>query len=208
MVRYQFFTYLPSYINQDIIDNINESIIILDDKKNIFYVNNKTKSILNIEGLETIDISMVIFEHFRINIEMDKLLERKYKTFSCRINLLNSKNDKVLIDAIFSTIKDKFDDIMGILIIGYEIKGLKQLEQFYKTTDRESEIIQELAEGYANKNIAEHLGISENTLKRHIANIYAKLGIKNKVELLNLLNNFNLIPNYKAEKTVLVLNKV
>jgi len=207
MVRYQFFTYLPAYINQDIIKNINESIIILDNKKNIFYVNNKTKSIINMQKIENNDLSMIIFEHFRINIEMDKLLEGKYKTFSCRINLLSSKKEKILIDAIFSTIKDKFDDIMGLLIIGYEIKGLKQLEQFYKTTDRESEIIQELAEGYANKNIADHLGISENTLKRHIANIYAKLGIKNKVELYTLLNNFNLIPNYKAEKTVLVLNK-
>ncbi|MBN2546082.1 MAG: hypothetical protein JXB50_09820 [Spirochaetes bacterium] len=207
MVKYQFFTYLPAYINQDVINNINESIIILDNKKNIFYINNKTKSLLNKDKMEICDPSTIIYEYFRINIEIDKILEGKFKTFSCRINYLRNNNEKVLVDAIFSSIKDKFNDILGILIIGYEIKGLKQLEQFYKTTDRESEIIQELAEGYTNKNIADHLGISENTLKRHIANIYAKLGISNKVELLNLLKDFNLIPNYKAEKTVLVLNK-
>ena len=49
--------------------------------------------------------------------------------------------------------------------------------------------------------------VNENTLKRHIANIYSKFGIKNKVGLLNLLKDFNLIPDHRAEKTLLLLNK-
>ncbi len=207
VVKNQFLAFIPTFINQDIIDNINESIILLDNDKKIIYVNNKTKSIINEQNIENNDISKIIFEHFKINLEIDKLFEGKFKTFSCRINYIMKNKEKILVDAIFSTARDKYGDILGILIIGNEIKGLKQLKLFYKITERETEIIQELAEGFTNINIADHLGISENTLKRHIANIYIKLGINNKVELLNFLKDFNLVPNFKAEKTLLMLNK-
>ncbi|MBN2402651.1 MAG: helix-turn-helix transcriptional regulator [Spirochaetes bacterium] len=119
---------------------------------------------------------------------------------------MNNK-EKIPVDAIFSAARDKYGDVLGILIIGNELKGLKQLKLFFKITTREAEIIQELVDGFTNTNIADHLGISENTLKRHIANIYLKLEINNKVELLNFLKDFNLIPSFKAERTLLRLNK-
>lgn len=207
IVTNQFLAFIPTYINQDIIDNINESIMLLDNNKKIIYANNKTKLITDEQDIENNDLSKIITEHFKINLEIDKLLDGKFKTFSCRINYLRNNKEKILVDAIFSTARDKYGDILGILIIGNEIKGLKHLKLFYKITEREGEIIQELAEGFTNKNISDHLGISENTLKRHIANIYIKLGINNKVELLNFLKDFNLVPNFKAERTLLMLSK-
>jgi DNA-binding NarL/FixJ family response regulator len=35
--------------------------------------------------------------------------------------------------------------------------------------------------------MAGHLGISENTVKRHITNIYNKLHVRNKIDMMNLL---------------------
>jgi len=47
-------------------------------------------------------------------------------------------------------------------------------------TERESQVLQLLARGLANKQIAVTLGISEHTAKFHISSIYAKLGVTNR----------------------------
>ncbi len=51
-------------------------------------------------------------------------------------------------------------------------------------TSKETEIIQLLASGLANKKIAEKLFISEGTLKWHLHNIYSKLQVKNRTQAL------------------------
>jgi DNA-binding NarL/FixJ family response regulator len=54
----------------------------------------------------------------------------------------------------------------------------------YDLTDREKEVLQMIARGYKNSEIAEKLFVSENTVKTHIKNIYVKLDVKNRVEAL------------------------
>ena len=49
-------------------------------------------------------------------------------------------------------------------------------------TARELEVLQSLAQGLPNKQIALALGISEHTAKFHISSIYAKLGVTNRTE--------------------------
>jgi DNA-binding NarL/FixJ family response regulator len=53
-------------------------------------------------------------------------------------------------------------------------------------TLRESEIVSAIREGNSNKEIASKLSISEETVKRHLSNIYAKLGITSRLELATL----------------------
>jgi DNA-binding NarL/FixJ family response regulator len=48
---------------------------------------------------------------------------------------------------------------------------------------RESEIVKLIAEGHSGREIAETLVISERTVERHRANIFDKLGMRNRVEL-------------------------
>ena len=54
-------------------------------------------------------------------------------------------------------------------------------------TRREETILRLLMEGRDNTTISELLVISENTLKKHILNIYRKLGIKNRVGLFKMI---------------------
>jgi DNA-binding NarL/FixJ family response regulator len=49
-------------------------------------------------------------------------------------------------------------------------------------TDRENQVLQLLARGLPNKQIAVQLGISEHTVKFHIASIYTKLQATNRTE--------------------------
>lgn len=56
----------------------------------------------------------------------------------------------------------------------------------YGISNREKEIIQLIFAGKSNKEVGEVLFISEKTVKYHIYNIYRKLNIKNRIELINL----------------------
>ena len=53
----------------------------------------------------------------------------------------------------------------------------------YSLTKREHTILRMLMQGLESNVICEQLSISANTLKKHILNIYRKLGIKNRVQL-------------------------
>ena len=53
-------------------------------------------------------------------------------------------------------------------------------------TPREIEVLELLAEGRSNKSIAERLGISDQTVKFHVASILAKLGAANRTEAVRL----------------------
>jgi len=50
-------------------------------------------------------------------------------------------------------------------------------------TERETEIMCLVAKGLSNREIGERLAIGEGTVKVHVHNIYAKLGIGNRVDL-------------------------
>jgi DNA-binding NarL/FixJ family response regulator len=52
-------------------------------------------------------------------------------------------------------------------------------------TDREQDLLQLLSTGLSNKEIADRLFISYDTVKKHINNIYRKLHVQNRAEAIN-----------------------
>lgn len=49
-------------------------------------------------------------------------------------------------------------------------------------SDRELDVLLFLCHGYPNNEIADQLGISGNTVKTHLKNIYGKLGVSNRTQ--------------------------
>jgi LuxR family maltose regulon positive regulatory protein len=49
-------------------------------------------------------------------------------------------------------------------------------------SDRELEVLQLLADGLTNQEIAQALHVSINTIKTHLKNVYGKLGVHNRRE--------------------------
>jgi DNA-binding CsgD family transcriptional regulator len=56
-------------------------------------------------------------------------------------------------------------------------------------SDREHDVLQQLAQGLIYKEIGERLYISHETVKQHIKHIYQKLHVQNKIEALNRLRS-------------------
>jgi len=50
-------------------------------------------------------------------------------------------------------------------------------------TAREVQVIALIVAGYTNKDLARQLGISEHTVKHHLTNVFDKLGVSNRLEL-------------------------
>ena len=53
----------------------------------------------------------------------------------------------------------------------------------------EQKVMHLLKKGFSNKNIAVQLGVSENTIKYHIKNIFKKLNVHNRMEAVYTANN-------------------
>jgi len=51
-------------------------------------------------------------------------------------------------------------------------------------SDREIEVVQLVAQGFQNKEIGKELFISEQTVKNHLHNIFDKLGVSDRLELM------------------------
>jgi DNA-binding NarL/FixJ family response regulator len=61
-------------------------------------------------------------------------------------------------------------------------------------TDRETDVLRLLAHGLANKEIARDLGIGEKTVKTHVSNILAKLGVQSRTQAALYAVQIGLVP--------------
>lgn len=64
---------------------------------------------------------------------------------------------------------------------------ITEVTEKYELTKREHTILQLLMKGKDNHTICEELSISVNTLKKHILNIYRKLGIRKRVQMFKMI---------------------
>lgn len=58
---------------------------------------------------------------------------------------------------------------------------------------REIEVLELLAQGFSNQEIADKLFVSLNTAKTHISNIYSKLNVKRRTQAIQKARDFALI---------------
>jgi DNA-binding NarL/FixJ family response regulator len=81
---------------------------------------------------------------------------------------------------------------LGFLIAAFAAAPLVRLidaNGLSVLSPREHDVVRCLAEGSSNREIAQHLGISQNTVKNYMFRIFDKLGVSSRVELLFLLNS-------------------
>lgn len=77
--------------------------------------------------------------------------------------------------------------------VGAQLLSPPQPAMDFHLTDRELEVLVQLAEGLTNQQSAHKLSISQSTLKFHMTNIFQKLGVQTRSEALVLAAKNNLI---------------
>jgi two-component system, NarL family, nitrate/nitrite response regulator NarL len=113
--------------------------------------------------------------------------------------VLKGAATQILFECIRTVMADQY--WVGRKTIGDLVQALirqapsakEEERQRFGLTSRELEIISAIVAGCTNKDVAKTLRIAENTVKHHLANIFNKLGVSNRLELVLFAANHHLI---------------
>lgn len=105
-----------------------------------------------------------------------------------RAYLLKSATDEDLIPALRAVTAGKpyFSPAVAAVLVEDYVHQLRQrglADSYLLLTDREKEVLQLLAEGRSNKEVAALLGLGLSTIETHRANLMQKLNLHNTAEI-------------------------
>ena len=66
-------------------------------------------------------------------------------------------------------------------------------ERGFTLDDDDLEVLQQVAEGLSNREIANQLYLAESTVKSHLNTVYRKLGVKNRTQAVAKARELNLL---------------
>ena len=145
----------------------------------------------------------------QLDLKRNYLLEKEYEsilTFLENIQIGSLKTETTeKIDSIskFLSVADennisnkilnKLNKVIKSIINTAETNRINWIKDFesqiekYDLTPRETELMPLILQGYINEDIAKKLNVTENTVKKHIYNIFNKVGVDNRIQLFSLL---------------------
>jgi DNA-binding CsgD family transcriptional regulator len=204
--RTQFFPRLSiqEHILKAIESNLSEGLIIVDDTWKILHVTEKAEKFYNAltgSGLpknKSIPLSSIILEDcISLANELDN---REIMTDETNMPLLPKsrvlKNSRSKIYSLYSSFVQGSIESTGRRLFMVSIKELdgtgaslfserlKRLIPEHFLTERELEIASNVCEGLRNADIAHRLFISEITVKKHVQNIFDKMGVGSRSALI------------------------
>jgi DNA-binding CsgD family transcriptional regulator len=163
----------------------------------LLYRNHKYAAIFRVSYLLMLCAATMFYLFPALNIEWLEIEQRHLKwtgylemvvitsAVVYRMKMLREKNKKML-----NEVKNYLTEIN---YLSEELERVQQGEKSvlakYDLTARESEILDMIAQGESNKQIAEELFISINTVKFHVKKIYEKLEVSNRREASQLLQD-------------------
>ncbi len=81
------------------------------------------------------------------------------------------------------------EGVEGVALSPVELARMQRLRDEFNLSEREAQVAALIAQGRSKTAIARHLYVSENTVRTHAKNAYAKLGVRSKAELEALLES-------------------
>ncbi len=76
----------------------------------------------------------------------------------------------------------------------------KSAAKKYQLSDRELEVLQLLADGLSNQEIADKLFVSLNTTKTHLSNLYSKLHVKRRTQAVQKAREMSILTSPESTK--------
>lgn len=190
--KYKLMVYSIRDCSREILSQIGDALILTDDRLRVLETGGSAARLLpeRAGGQTGRPLGELV--------QLDSGLENRLKglaagmeaPFAVRLTFL--KNEGVITDTVFSRVTDRFGDFSALLAVCRESRGIPELKRYFKLTDRELELVLLTISGLSNSSIAEKLGIGRRTVETHQTNIYNKLGIGNKLELMAITADFGI----------------
>ncbi len=180
--RYRFLGIYNKFLPFDFIDSLNEMVVIIDCNKKIIRINRVLQDKLEVQDTPG-SLRGIFAEHELIGRLLNSTGEDSPANITVKIITPDKKTETTALSV--SVLKDQFGDTTGFILTAREKTDTYSMFQRYGITEREFQIIKLIVSGNSNKNIADALNISPRTVETHITNIYNRLGLKNRSELIN-----------------------
>jgi len=177
--------------------SLKPDIILLDEEmsgcdyvevsQNMNKISPETNIIVITKPYKNIDVNSIFKTRAKAYIDKDITLTEMVKAIE---NVV--RGGMVVISPLVATSMLKYLDQAG------QETGAARREFDISLSKRETEILSMLAHrGSTNKEIAEALCISENTVKSHFANIMWKMNVRNRQQAANLAREIGILPGSK-----------
>ncbi len=149
---------------------------------------------INLPGIDGIECTKIIRKKYpKVQIMMCTVYEDSNKIFNAlkagaNGYILKRTAGEQLLDSIKELINGgspMSSEIARKVVNSFNTEINGPMHNDALLTKRENEILDLLAQGYRNKEIADQLFLSPNTIRAHIFNIYEKLHVQSRVEALN-----------------------
>lgn len=153
----------------------------------------------NLDGIQTIRLAKVLYPHIAFIVltvfDDDEKIYEAIRAGAAGY-LLKDENAEAIHRAISNVLENggavmspaiarkAFDLLNNAVIPTKEKEGHAEMDTIL--SQREKEILQQTINGYGASQVAEILHISVLTVRRHIANIYEKLHVNSKAQILQL----------------------
>ncbi len=177
---------IKAEIARGILDKLPMGVAILDSGINVIYRNKKADLFFKSHQwpeevpavskriFEAISSSRLV-EQFPGEIYIKKSLEGSPTDWTFKLDYFEEPEPLVLVYIIRDSVSMRLE--------------INKLRIEYRLTRRESDVLRRVIDGMKNTDISDDLSISEQTVKDHLSNIYMKLEVENRFDLIRKLIN-------------------
>jgi DNA-binding NarL/FixJ family response regulator len=136
--------------------------------------------------LTTFDLDEYVVEAVRVGASGFLLKDAPPEDLISAIRIV-AKGDAIVAPSVTRRLLDKFATRLPSVRESAPPRGLSML------TERELEVLRHVARGLSNAEIAAALVVSETTVKTHVGNLLAKLGLRDRVQAVILAHRTGLV---------------
>ncbi len=121
---------------------------------------------------------MEAFQSSRLNelfpgeVYIERRLDSSTSRWLFNLHIIQGKNPLIIVFIIEQAISNQLN--------------MNEVRLKYSLTRRETDVLRRVLKGLKNIDIAEELNISEQTVKDHLSNIYGKIGIETRNDLMRI----------------------
>lgn len=147
----------------------------------------------NVTGIEMLKLSTVFGSSVLYHIKEicsdllhDEVTTRRESALMVS-KMLKTGNNELQIDIFVKNDRKTKKNYQFVIVMEFSDENTSMSDYKFKFSRREGDIIDGLIQGKNNPQLAEALGISLNTIKTYVQNIYKKTGANNRTELTYIL---------------------
>jgi PAS domain S-box-containing protein len=205
--RYRFLLPKKDAERTAILEISGYSLVVIDRQGSIQIMNREAEQLLGIRfnriASKKINDFLHPFESLRQ--EMEKMQYKTWQSISSTMVIRTAKGKDIPVDIKVTLLEDKLQRRSGYLLTMKEKSKVTKLQETFRLSRREIEVLQCLVNGFTNQEIAAALFISERTVKTHVTHIFDKLGVDNRVQVIMCLREYEILSTQSSEKEVIIL---